>query len=279
MPELPEVETVMRGLMPVLSGKILQDIHVHRADLRVPFPATLADLKGRKIDKLTRRAKYMLLHFGEDILVIHLGMSGRMVVHRDMKGHALQKHDHMVMVMKDGTGAVFNDPRRFGMALLIKESELAAHKSFKNLGPEPLSRDFDGAFLHAVLRSKNTPIKSALLDQHLVVGIGNIYACEALFEAGIDPRKKAKDVTSKKSAELAKAIKDVLNRAIKAGGSSLKDYRQADGNLGYFQHSFKVYGRAGVACPRCKKDGKKASIIQKITQAGRSTFFCPSCQK
>jgi formamidopyrimidine-DNA glycosylase len=279
MPELPEVETVMRGLEPFLSGKILKDIQTHRADLRVPFPARLGDLKGRKIDRLTRRAKYLLIHFGDDILVIHLGMSGRMVVHPDVKDHSLEKHDHMVMVTKDGAGVVFNDPRRFGMALLIKEAELTTHKAFKKLGPEPLSKEFDGAFLRDALASKNTPIKSALLDQHLVVGIGNIYACEALFEAGIDPRKKSRDISNKKADELAQAIKDVLKRAIAAGGSSLKDYRQADGNLGYFQHSFKVYGRAGEPCPRCKKGGKKASTIHKITQAGRSTFYCPACQR
>ena len=279
MPELPEVETVMRGLEPFLSGKILKDIKVHRADLRVPFPARLADLKGRRIDRLTRRAKYLLVHFGKDILVIHLGMSGRMVVHHDMKAHRLEKHDHMVMIMKEGAGVVFNDPRRFGMVLLIKEDELATHKAFKKLGPEPLSQDFDGKFLYDSIKKKNTPVKSALLDQHLVVGIGNIYACEALFESGIDPRRKAKDVSVKKADALTGAIKDVLARAIKAGGSSLKDYRQADGNLGYFQHSFKVYGREGETCPRCKKGGKKAPVIQKITQAGRSTFFCPSCQK
>lgn len=279
MPELPEVETVMRGLEPFLSGKILKDIKAHRADLRVPFPARLADLAGRKITKLSRRAKYMLIHFDADILVIHLGMSGRMIVHHDMRGLTLEKHDHMVMVMKDGAGAVFNDPRRFGMALLLRENELATHKAFKDLGPEPLSKNFDSAFLHNALKTKNAPIKSALLDQHMVVGIGNIYACEALFEAGIDPRRKAKDITAKKVGDLAQVIKDVLKRAIAAGGSSLKDYRQADGNLGYFQHSFKVYGREGVPCPRCKKSGKTKSVIHKITQAGRSTFFCPTCQK
>lgn len=279
MPELPEVETVMRGLEPVLSGKILKDIKAHRADLRVPFPAKLADLKGRQITKLSRRAKYMLIHFGEDILVIHLGMSGRMIVQHDMRHHRLEKHDHMVMTMEDHAGAVFNDPRRFGMALLIREDELATHKAFKDLGPEPLSRVFDGEFLHNTLGNKNTPVKSALLDQHMVVGIGNIYACEALFEAGIDPRKKARDISAKKAGELAQAVKDVLKRAIAAGGSSLKDYRQADGTLGYFQHSFKVYGREGEACPRCRKGGKTKSVIHKITQAGRSTFYCPACQK
>lgn len=279
MPELPEVETVMRGLEPFLSGKILKEIHVHRADLRVPFPAKLADLKGRKITQLSRRAKYMLLHFGDDILVIHLGMSGRMVVHHDMKGHELAKHDHMVMVMKDNAGAVFNDPRRFGMVLLLPQKDLAGHPAFRSLGPEPLSKEFNGDVLYTALARKNTPIKSALLDQRVIAGIGNIYACEALFAAGIDPCRKASDVTPDEADELSKAIKDVLKRAIAAGGSSLKDYRQADGSLGYFQHGFKVYGREGEPCPRCKKGDKKKPIIHKITQAGRSTFFCPACQK
>lgn len=279
MPELPEVETVMRGLEPFLSGKILKDIHVHRADLRVPFPAKLADLKGRKITGLSRRAKYMLIHFGEDILVIHLGMSGRMVVHHDMKGHKLEKHDHMVMVMKDNAGVVFNDPRRFGMVLMLRQDEISTHASFKTLGPEPLSKDFNGNILHAALARKSTPVKIALLDQRLIAGIGNIYACEALFDAGIDPCRKSSTVTSDEARDLAKSIKDVLKRAIAAGGSSLKDYRQADGSLGYFQHGFKVYGREGEPCPRCRKKGSKNVIIDRITQAGRSTFYCASCQK
>lgn len=278
MPELPEVETVMRGLKPFLEGKALKDIRVHRADLRVPFPAKLADLKGRKVTGLSRRAKYILIHFGKEILVIHLGMSGRMNVHHEMKGYELEKHDHMVMIMKDGAGAVFNDPRRFGMVLLLEEGELAAHKSFKDLGLEPLDRGFTGDALYEAIHRKKAPIKTVLLDQHVVAGIGNIYACEALFGAGIDPRKPASSLTRKKAAELVAAIKDVLKRAIAAGGSSLKDYRQADGSLGYFQHGFKVYDREGESCPVCKKGGKR-SVIHRITQAGRSTFYCPSCQK
>ncbi len=279
MPELPEVETVMQGLKPFLLGKVLKDIKVHRADLRVPFPSQLSDLKGRKITALSRRAKYILIHFEEDIMVVHLGMSGRMVVHHDMKGHALEKHDHMVMAMKDGAGAVFNDPRRFGLVLLLREEELAAHKSFKDLGPEPLERSFDGKAFYESIHHKKAPIKAVLLDQHVVAGIGNIYACEALFAAGIDPRKSACDISSKKAGDLALAVKDVLKKAIAAGGSSLKDYRQADGSLGYFQHGFKVYDREGEPCPVCAKGGKKKSIIQRIVQAGRSTFFCPACQK
>jgi len=279
MPELPEVETVRKGLEPVMEGRKLVDIKTHRADLRIPFPATLSDLKGRKISRLTRRAKYLLVHFGQDILVIHLGMSGRMTIERDIASYKIKKHDHMVLSLSGGAGVIFNDPRRFGMALLLNEGELQGHPSFKSLGPEPLSNNFSGPILYEALRKKNTPIKSAILDQHVVAGIGNIYACEALFEAKIDPRKKASALNAAKCEDLAKAIKNVLTRAIAAGGSSLKDYRQADGSLGYFQHGFIVYDREGEACPHCGSGAKKRHTIHKITQAGRSTFYCPGCQK
>jgi formamidopyrimidine-DNA glycosylase len=279
MPELPEVETVRKGLEPAMTGKKLADIKVHRADLRVPFPADLERLKGKTVSRLARRAKYLLIHFKDDILVIHLGMSGQMIVEHDMKSYELKKHDHMVITMTGGTGVVFNDPRRFGMAILVKEEDLAEHPSFKALGPEPLSNSFNGPVLHDTIKAKNTPVKSALLDQRVVAGIGNIYACEALFEARIDPRKKASVLTAVKCEDLAKALKSVLTRAIAAGGSSLKDYRQADGSLGYFQHSFLVYDKEGEACPRCPANGKKKHTIHRITQAGRSTFYCPGCQK
>lgn len=279
MPELPEVETVRQGLAPVMEGRKLVDIRTHRAGLRVPFPTTLPDLKGRKISRLSRRAKYLLVHFGADILVLHLGMSGRMTIEKDIATYKLKKHDHMVMTLSGGAGVIFNDPRRFGMALLLKESELGSHASFKLLGPEPLSNNFSGPVLYAALKNKNTPVKVALLDQRVVAGIGNIYACEALFEAGIDPTKKAGALSAVKCEALASAIRNVLTRAIAAGGSSLKDYRQADGSLGYFQHGFLVYDREGEACPRCASGGKTKHIIHKITQAGRSTFYCPACQK
>lgn len=279
MPELPEVETVMRGLEPVFSGKTLKEIKTYRPDLRVPFPVGLPALKKRRITGLSRRAKYMLIHFGEDVLAVHLGMSGRMVIHADIKQHKIGKHDHMVFIMEDGQGVVFNDPRRFGMVLQFRQDEMTIHPSFARLGPEPLSDAFDGAFLYETLRKRNTPVKTALLDQHMVVGIGNIYACEALFAAGIDPCKKASSVSRAKADALALAVRDVLERAIAAGGSSLKDYRQADGSLGYFQHGFKVYDREGEPCPCCAAGGKKKAVIQRIVQAGRSTFFCPACQK
>lgn len=279
MPELPEVETVMRGLEPVLSGQVLKEIRTFRPDLRVPFPAGLPALSRRRITKLSRRAKYMLVHFGDDILAVHLGMSGRMVIHPDIAAHKRGLHDHMVMVMEDGRGVVFNDPRRFGMVLQFRQDEMSAHPSFARLGPEPLSDLFDGDYLYETLRFRGCAVKQAILDQHLVVGIGNIYACEALFAAGIDPHRKSSDVSRRNADVLAAAIRDVLERAIMAGGSSLKDYRQADGSLGYFQHGFKVYGKEGESCPSCAAGGKKRTVIQRSVQAGRSTFFCPVCQK
>lgn len=283
MPELPEVETVRRGLEPFMAGLVLRDIATHRDGLRTPFPKNLSkNLSGRMISRLTRRAKYLLIHFEEkgreDILVIHLGMSGRMtVIQKDMP-YTHQKHDHMTMTMEGGAKIVFNDPRRFGMVMLLKEADLLTHPSFKSLGPEPLPECFDGKLLQERLKGRKTPIKLALLDQRVVAGVGNIYDCEALYEAGIDPRRAASDISLARLSSLAAAIREVLRRSIEAGGSSLKDYRKADGKLGYFQHSFKVYGREGKACPKALASDKKKHIIQKITQGGRSTFYCPNCQ-
>lgn len=279
MPELPEVETVVSGLSPALSGKLLKSIRTFREGVRLPFPKDLPTLQGRSVTGLSRRAKYILIFFDDDILAIHLGMSGRMTIHRDAASYKPLRHDHMIMTMDDGTSIVFNDPRRFGMVLLLGKDALLAHKSFKDLGPEPLERAFTGGVFHHALRTKASPIKTVLLDQRVVVGVGNIYACEALFEAGIDPRRKASTLDAKEAQSLVATIKSVLKRAIRAGGSSLKDYRQADGSLGYFQHRFLVYGREGEPCPRCVKGGKKGAVIHRITQAGRSTFYCPACQK
>lgn len=279
MPELPEVETVRRGLEPFMAGKVLEDIVTHRAGLRVPFPEDISvRLAGRRISKLTRRAKYLLIHFDEDILVVHLGMSGRMTIIEKAGDYKPQKHDHMVIRMRGGAVIAFNDPRRFGIVLLMKESELPQHATFQSLGPEPLPEEFDGKMLHAAIKNKKTPIKLALLDQRVVAGIGNIYACEALYESGIRPDLPCTSINAKQAAVLAKTIRAVLLRAIDAGGSSLKDYRKADGSLGYFQHNFKTYDRAGEACPKAAVGGRKKHIIQKITQGGRSTFYCPDCQ-
>ncbi len=281
MPELPEVETVRRGLEPVMEGQIIREVSLHRAGLRTAFAPDMADrLKGRKIAKLTRRAKYLLIHLGkrgpeDDVLVIHLGMSGRMSVIDDAKTYERKKHDHLMIYLKSGKAVAFNDARRFGMAFIVKEKDLGAHPAFKSLGPEPLGGEFTGKVLHEKLKGKKTAIKLALLDQRIVSGIGNIYACEALFEAGIDPRKAAGEITLAKAGLLVESIRSVLNKSIKAGGSSLKDYRHADGGLGYFQHSFSVYGKEGQLCP-CA--ARKKAVIEKITQGGRSTFWCPGCQ-
>lgn len=262
-----------------MADKILQEIVTYRAGLRVPFPERLSErLAGRQIVKLTRRAKYLLIHFDQDVLVIHLGMSGRMTIIEKGAEYKPQKHDHMVMRMQDGAVIAFNDPRRFGVVLLLKESELPAHPSFQSIGPEPLPEAFDGKILHASFKGKKTAIKLALLDQRVVAGVGNIYACEALYESGIRPDLPCNDISIKQAGVLANSIRAVLLRAIEAGGSTLKDYRKADGSLGYFQHNFKTYDRAGKACPKAAAGGKKKHIIQKITQGGRSTFYCPDCQ-
>jgi len=279
MPELPEVETVRLGLEPFMTGKTVRKITTHREGLRVPFPEGLAALQGRRIDKLTRRAKYLLVHLGADILVIHLGMSGRITAMADLRNHKRAKHDHFILDLEGHGGIVFNDPRRFGLVLMLAEKDMAQHEAFKSLGPEPLSHEFTGKVLHARLKGKKVPIKTALLDQRVVAGIGNIYDCEALFAAQIAPQRLAGDLSGKECDVLVKCIKNVLTKAIKAGGSSLKDYRKTDGELGYFQYGFKVYDREGEACPRCASQIKKAPLIQRITQGGRSTFFCARCQK
>jgi formamidopyrimidine-DNA glycosylase len=277
MPELPEVETVRQGLIQPLTGKTMIAIDQRRPDLRMPFPADLAKrLKGRRIERLDRRAKYILMRLDDgNILVLHLGMSGRITVISPKSAHTPQKHDHLIVTVDDGAKMIFTDPRRFGMVLLLNENELTAHPSFKTLGVEPLGDDFTPAILSAKLKGKKTPIKSALLDQKTVAGLGNIYVCEALYQAGIDPRRSAASLNKSEIAKLVPAIKDVLNRAIAAGGSSLKDYRTANGSMGYFQHGFAVYDREGQPCPSCKKK----STIKRIAQAGRSTFYCPRCQK
>ena len=291
MPELPEVETVRMGLLPVMEGHKIVHAETRRGDLRVPFPIDFAGrLTGRKVKRLWRRAKYILgdLDDGET-LVIHLGMSGRMSVHvaggakklgnyvHDMGGATIgqDKHDHVVFDTDAPARIVFNDHRRFGLMLLIDTAELDEHKLFKGLGVEPLSDDFNAAYLAAALKGKKTPIKSALLDQRVIAGLGNIYVCEALFRAGISPKRQAAKVKPDQIKLLAPAIKAVLREAVKAGGSSLRDHKRTDGELGMFQHNFAVYGREGKPCPGkiCK------GTINRSVQAGRSTFYCPSCQR
>lgn len=276
MPELPEVETVRRGLDRRLTGQRLAQVEVRRPDLRFPLPERMGErLTGRRIDRLRRRAKYLLFDLDDGMTLIgHLGMSGRMNIH-DARPNAEAPHEHVVFVAEDGTTVTFQDHRRFGYFDLHPTDQLAAHRFFQNLGPEPLGDDFNGAELTRRLAAKKTPIKAALLDQRVVAGLGNIYVCEALFRAGISPRRNAFSVAGARAERLVPHIKDVLNDAIAAGGSTLRDYVQASGELGYFQHDFRAYGREGEAC---RKDGCKGSI-QRIVQSGRSTFFCGTCQR
>ncbi|MEP2892120.1 bifunctional DNA-formamidopyrimidine glycosylase/DNA-(apurinic or apyrimidinic site) lyase [Tateyamaria sp.] len=282
MPELPEVETVRRGLAPAMEGAVIAQADVNRPDLRWPFPSNMTErLTGQQVLRLRRRSKYILadLSSGETLL-IHLGMSGRMLVSGDPLGQFAhehpqkEKHDHVVLHLENGARITFNDPRRFGAMDLLNTESADQHKLLSVLGPEPLGNDFHEAHLIAAFKTKNSPIKSALLDQRIVAGLGNIYVCEALFRGGISPTRKALKVSKPRVAALVPIIRDVLSGAIEAGGSSLKDFRQADGELGYFQHSFDVYGREGQPCrtPNC------GATISRIVQSGRSSFYCTTCQ-
>ena len=290
MPELPEVETVRLGLAPALEGHVITQAQIRRADLRIPFPPRFAErLRGRKVIALTRRAKYILaaLDSGET-LVIHLGMSGRMSVYAAGKrqklgnyvydkapdGAGAGKHDHVVFETDAPARIVFNDHRRFGLMALVTTDRLDQHKLFKDIGIEPLSSKFNAAYLAKALDGKKTPIKSALLDQRLIAGLGNIYVCEALFRAGISPKRLAGSIKPDQITALTRAIKEILKSAITAGGSTLRDHAQATGDPGNFQHHFLVYGREGKKCA-----GKCPGTVKRIVQAGRSTFYCPACQK
>lgn len=281
MPELPEVETVMRGLEPVMAGRMIVAVQKRRKNLRIPFPSEIEKkLEGRKILSLKRRAKYIqILLDDNNVLVIHLGMSGRISIVQKTVQYKPEKHDHFIMTLGNGVRVVYNDPRRFGMIFIVPEVDLDTHKFFAHLGPEPLGNKFSGSVLAGRLRNKKTSIKQALLDQRIVVGVGNIYACEALYESSIDPQMQAGLIDENKIEDLVKAVRNVLRRAIKAGGSTLKDYRRADGELGYFQHNFKVYDRENLACPDCSCDIKRTGGIKRIVQSGRSTFYCAKKQK
>jgi len=283
MPELPEVETVRSGLAPAMEGQVIASAAVNRPDLRWPFPDRMAErLTGKTVLRLRRRSKYILADLGSgETLLIHLGMSGRMTVSGDPLGQfvrdhpAQQKHDHVVLNMANGARIIFNDPRRFGMMDLMPTKTAEQHKLLAALGPEPLGNDFHEDHLIAAFKGRNIPVKTALLDQKTVAGLGNIYVCEVLYRTKIAPTRKVGNITPKRVATLVPAIRQVLSEAIKAGGSSLRDFRQADGELGYFQHSFDVYGREGAPCHTegCRQ------VIQRITQGGRSTFHCTQCQR
>ncbi len=284
MPELPEVETVCRGLRPKLEGRRLTRVLQRRPDLRFPLPDGFVErLEGRRVSRIDRRAKYILMHLDSgEILLCHLGMSGRMLL---MNGETrpLDRHDHVVFFTEDGGEIRFNDARRFGVMDLVAPENLSRHRLLKDLGPEPLSNAFNGPELAARLKGRRSPIKAALLDQKVVAGLGNIYVSEALFFAGISPRRQAYTVQGARAERLAAAVRQVLNAAIAAGGSSLRDYVQADGELGYFQHHWAVYDRAGGPCPGCDCGAATPSSgnggIRRIVQSNRATFYCPSRQR
>ncbi|WP_308910841.1 bifunctional DNA-formamidopyrimidine glycosylase/DNA-(apurinic or apyrimidinic site) lyase [Pseudokordiimonas caeni] len=277
MPELPEVETVTRGLSPVLVGRTLARVEAHAPTLRLPVPADFATrLTGRQVRGLSRRSKYMLMEMDDGLVMIwHLGMSGRVQIMADAGAPPRAKHDHIIFVTDAGHRVVFNDARRFGLVAFTDVNAAAAHPLLARIGPEPLGNGFDADILSAGLKGRSGPIKTALLDQTLVAGLGNIYVCESLWRAGISPRRTASTVAGKRAERLVPHIRDVLNEAIIAGGSTLRDHAQVDGELGYFQHRFEAYGREGEACRTAGCGG----TIHRITQAGRSTFFCPSCQR
>ncbi len=293
MPELPEVETVRRGLQPVMEGFRIAKAETRRKDLRFPFQNDfVARLDGQTVTGLGRRAKYLMADLASgDVLLMHLGMSGSFRVVKDDNGntpgqfhHARSEdraHDHVVFHMSSGAAVVFNDPRRFGYMKIIARQALDEEPLLSGLGPEPLGNEFDAAMLARSCANKKTSLKAALLDQRVVAGLGNIYVCEALYRSQLSPRRLAATLATRKAdptdhaRRLVTSIHAVLNQAIKAGGSSLRDHRQTSGELGYFQHSFQVYDREGEKCQTAKCSG----IVRRFTQNGRSTFWCPKCQK
>jgi formamidopyrimidine-DNA glycosylase len=297
MPELPEVETVMRGLIPVLVGHSIAGVELRRSGLRFPFPVEFATkLKGRQVLGLQRRAKYILVNLdGGQILLVHLGMTGRFTVlgnkslpqnlgefyfEQGAVDVGSDLHDHVVFTLDDGTRVVYTDHRRFGVMDLLHESELATHKLLKDIGVEPLGNEFSGQYLAGAFKKKTVPLKSALLDQRIIAGLGNIYVSEALYRSRLSPKRKAGTLVRKKTHdgrldELVRHVRDILNEAISAGGSTLRDFSGTDGSEGAFQQRFAVYDRAGEKChtPGC------GGTIRRIVQSGRSTYYCPSCQK
>jgi formamidopyrimidine-DNA glycosylase len=293
MPELPEVETVRRGLQPAMEGSKIVKAEVRRKDLRFAFQKDfVARLEGQTVTGLGRRAKYLMADLGSgDVLLMHLGMSGSFRVIKDDDRQVPGKfhhprsedraHDHVVFHMSSGASVIFNDPRRFGYMKIIARGAIEDEPLLKGLGPEPLGNAFDAAMLARSCANKKTSLKAALLDQRVVAGLGNIYVCEALFRSQLSPRRLAATLATKRAEptdhakRLVAAIHAVLNQAIKAGGSSLRDHRQTSGELGYFQHSFQVYDREGEKCQTKGCSG----IVRRFTQNGRSTFWCPKCQK
>ncbi|WP_290748341.1 bifunctional DNA-formamidopyrimidine glycosylase/DNA-(apurinic or apyrimidinic site) lyase [Henriciella sp.] len=282
MPELPEVETVRRGLAPVMDGRRILSVELRRPDLRFPFATDFVERTvDKRIERLSRRAKYLVAQLNTgDALIMHLGMSGRFTItgggrpgnfHHETGPDT--KHDHVVFTMEGGETVTYNDPRRFGFMEIWPLSQLDVYPRLAGFGPEPLSNEFSHAWLNEALANKSGPIKSVLLDQRVIAGLGNIYVCEALWRAGISPRRKASTVSGARAGRLAIAINDVIREAIAAGGSSISDFKAASGELGYFQHSFAVYDREGEPCRHC------GAPIRRIVQSGRSSFYCGACQR
>ena len=276
MPELPEVETVRRGLERAMVGRRINQVVVRRSDLRRPLPENFSDmLTGREITHLDRRAKYLLIHLDiGHVVLVHLGMSGRMVIEQGTEVEVpAQKHEHIAFSVGNGTVIRFSDPRRFGLMDLAPKEKLFDHPLLKLIGPEPLNAEFNTESLMKSLKGRKTTIKSALLDQRVVAGLGNIYVCESLFIARVSPRRITKNISTIRAARLVYATKEILRDAINAGGSTLRDHVTPTGEMGYFQYNFKVYGREGKLCETCMQP------VKRIVQAGRSTFFCASCQR
>lgn len=287
MPELPEVETVRRGLVPAMAGRRILSARANRADLRFTFPERFAErLGGTRIERLDRRAKYLLARLGSgETLLMHLGMSGRFSIRADdlsaqpgdfvYAPAANPVHDHVVFEMEDGATVTYNDPRRFGFMTLFTTERESDQRFLKGLGPEPHANAFSGPYLLAALKTRRSPVKAVLLDQRVVAGLGNIYVCEALWRAAINPERIAATIKADEAEKLATAVRAVIHEAIEAGGSTLRDYAGADGAMGYFQHRFDVYGRTGEPCrtPGC------GGVVARKVQQGRSSFHCPFCQK
>jgi formamidopyrimidine-DNA glycosylase len=272
MPELPEVETVKNGLEKQILNKYIAEIFLGQKKLRVDFPVDINTIKKSKIIRLWRRSKYLIIDLScKKSLIIHLGMSGK-ILYKENFSKEFQKHDHFSLVFSDNSQIIFNDPRRFGLVDLTKTAILNNHKLIKNLGPEPLSNELTSDYLKKTFYKKQKPIKLAIMDANNLVGVGNIYASEALFLAKISPKTRAGDISQKRLELLSNSIKSVLISAIESGGSTLRDYVRSDGDIGYFQHSFKVYGRENAPCFVCN------SLIKRITQQGRSTYYCSNCQ-
>lgn len=279
MPELPEVETVMRGLRAQLEGQVIRRAQVHRPDLRFAFPPLLAArMTGATVLSFRRRAKYILMRLdGGDSVLIHLGMSGRMLI-GPAGANDIPLHEHLTLETEHGIRVGFVDPRRFGAVDLVATAAEDRHRLLARLGPEPLDDDFSPTVLAAALAGRHTPLKAALLDQRTVAGLGNIYVCEALYRARLSPWRQAHTVGAARATRLVAEIKATLGEAVAAGGSSLRDYVQPDGELGYFQHAWKVYGREGAPCPACPGPPGCAGVVR-LVQSGRSTFYCPRTQR